>query len=209
MKILKTISFFAILIFLSGILFWVFQWEKTEGENPINENDFQKIMGQTQPVSEKEPLDSFQVLKTVYTDLEASMRQEKENVVFRLERNNVKLFEKIILQAQIRQIMSSDLNGDEFPEFWLSVHLGKKVQIYAFEYVKAQMKALRFPRLMGRQSFGYAGNDSLFLEKNYLVRKFSFHNDSFSDIFNGKRSCFYTFGKDQSFTLLRTLDYEK
>jgi hypothetical protein len=209
MKILKTISFFVILLFLSGILFWVFQWEKTEGENPINENDFQKIMGQSQPMREKEPLDSVHVLKTMFTDLEASLSQKGENVVFILMRNEVKLFEKIMPKAQIHQIMCSDLNGDEFPEFWLSVYLGKKVQFYAFEYVKSQMKALRFPRLMGRQNFGYAGNDTLFLEKNYLVRNFTFKNDTFSDIFNGKRSCFYTFGKDQSFTLIRTLDYEK
>jgi hypothetical protein len=78
----------------------------------------------------------------------------------------------------------------------------------AFEYGSGHIREISFPNLKGRQAFGYAGGDSLYFEKNSLVRLVKYANDPYADFGNGYRACYYTFGKDQSFILKKTLDLE-
>ncbi|MHA8049853.1 hypothetical protein V7S79_01915 [Aquirufa sp. ROCK-SH2] len=210
MKILKSFLFFLIVLGLSFFLFWMVKMEQSDSVDPKDTIEYQRVIGQStlKVPTEESIIDSNDVLKTFYADFEGQIVQKDKNVQLTILKNGNSIFEKFLSNVSIAQLISSDLNGNGFPEFWVKLKSGKKNQFYAFEYHKAQIKTLKFPQLMGRQSFGFAGNDTLYIEKSYLVRKFDFKNDTFSDLFNGKRACFYTFGLDDSFTLQRTLDYE-
>ena len=210
MKILKSFLFLLMVLLLAYFIFWVVKTEQNESFLQNDTLNYENILEQSKAEIEtqKSLMDSMKVMKSFYTDFEGQILQFGKDVKVAILKNGQLIFEKKIKQVSLGNIISSDLNGNDFPEFWITLQSGKKQGFYAFEYRNKQIKELRFPKLMGRQSFGFAGNDTLYIDKSYLVRKFDFKNDSFSDLFNGKRACFYTFGVDESFTLQRTLDYE-
>lgn len=211
MKILKSFLFLLIVLLLAYFIFWMVKAEQNDSFVQSDTLQYESIMQQSKAeISEQEPLkDSIEVIKSFYLDFEGQIIPTGKDVKVAILQDGQLLFEKIIPQVSMGNIISSDLNGNSFPEFWITLQSGKKYLFYAFEYKNRKIKELRFPKLMGRQSFGFAGKDTLYIDKSYLVRKFDFKNDTFSDLLNGKRACFYTFGIDDSFTLQRTLDYEK
>lgn len=119
------------------------------------------------------------------------------------------LLEQSISTKGFQYLLSSDLNTDELPEFWLFFKENKAVKVLGFQLEKAKLIPLNFPEVKGRQRIGYIGNDSLYLEKGLLVRDFKFSGDANSDFPEGFRKCFYAFGLDKSFVLKKTIDYEK
>lgn len=109
---------------------------------------------------------------------------------------------KNIIQAE-----TSDLNSDGYPEILISARNDKKFVFIGFE-AKKNLSKFTLPPLMGRQSFGYAGQDTLFVENNNLIRKFQFRNAQFATFPSGTRTCEYALGHDLKFTMVRTLDTE-
>ena len=102
---------------------------------------------------------------------------------------------------------TSDLNSDGFPEILIYSKINNKLTFTGFE-VQNGLHKFSLPALMGRQSFGYAGQDTLFVENNNLVRRFQFRNSQFSAFPSGTRTCEYALGHDLKFSMVRTLDTE-
>ena len=102
---------------------------------------------------------------------------------------------------------TSDLNSDGFPEILIYSKINNKLTFTGFE-VQNGLHKFSLPALMGRQSFGYAGRDTLFVENNNLVRRFQFRNSQFSTFPSGTRTCEYALGHNLKFSMVRTLDTE-
>jgi len=101
----------------------------------------------------------------------------------------------------------SDLNSDGYPEILIYSKTNNKLIFMGFE-AKNGLYKFSLPTLMGRQSLGYAGQDTLFVENNNLVRQFQFRNAQFSAFPSGTRTCEYRLGHDLKFSMVRTLDSE-
>ena len=102
---------------------------------------------------------------------------------------------------------TSDLNSDGYPEILIYSKTNNELTFTGFEAQNGLHK-FSLPTLMGRQSFGYAGQDTLFVENNNLVRRFQFRNAQFSAFPSGTRTCEYALGHDLKFSMVRTLDSE-
>lgn len=102
---------------------------------------------------------------------------------------------------------TSDLNSDGYPEILVYSKSNNKLSFTGFE-AQNGLRKFTLPPLMGRQSFGYAGQDTLFVENNNLVRRFQFRNAQFSAFPSGTRTCEYALGHDLRFTMVKTLDTE-
>ena len=102
---------------------------------------------------------------------------------------------------------TSDLNSDGYPEILIYSNTNQKLVFTGFE-AQNSLRKFSLPPLMGRQSFGYAGQDTLYVENNNLVRKFQFRNSQFSTFPSGTRTCEYRLGHDLKFSMVRTLDTE-
>ena len=150
---------------------------------------------------------------------ELFFEQKKDAYTFQLFRDSlgvklVVLFgTKTIAQSRDKALENttkaetSDLNSDGYPEILIYSKINNKLTFVGFEAQNGLQK-FSLPALMGRQSFGYAGQDTLFVENNNLVRRFQFRNAQFSAFPSGTRTCEYTLGHDLKFSMVRTLDTE-
>lgn len=210
MRSLKSLIFVGLLAAL-GFLFWYINSHEQLASSEVSLEDNlmasgfsdslrQHIQPDSNATSSTEPV----VLNAFIEDFEAKL-DSNQFVIFK---SSQLIFSKKI-NWQVKQILASDLNGNQFPEFWIyGQNASKRTQILAFEYGSGHIREISFPILKGRQAFGYAGGDSLYFEKNSLVRLVKYANDPYADFGNGYRACYYTFGKDQSFILKKTLDLE-
>jgi hypothetical protein len=209
MQIIKRLLF----VFLMGILVVLFWYVYTQDlrssssitvEDKISAANFADSLEEN---STKEPnykAKETEVLNASIEDFEAKL----DSNIFRIFKSSQEIFTKK-LKHKVSQILVSDLNGNQQPEFWVyGLNSSKKYQFLAFEYVSGHINEVSFPTLKGRQAFGYVGEDSLYFEKNYLVRLVKYANDPYADLANGYRACFYSYGKDQSFILRKTIDLE-
>ena len=204
MKILKLIVGVSLVGLFVYLLMIVIQSEKNE------EHIDPTIPIREEVVNLKNSTDSLEIdtLKQNVTsifDLKAVF-EKNQLLVYQLDQPK---FQEHIPINGFLNIISSDLNLDEQAEFWLLFKQNKKMKILGFQWEKSKLIPLNFPEIKGRQKLGYIGNDSLYLEKGLLVRDFQFVNDPFAELANGFRKCYYTFGKDKSFVLQKTIDYEK
>jgi hypothetical protein len=102
---------------------------------------------------------------------------------------------------------TSDLNSDGYPEILIYSRKENKLVFTGYE-AQSGLRKFVLPPLMGRQAFGYAGQDTLFVENNNLVRRFQFRNAQFGTIPSGTRTCEYALGPNLNFSMVRTLDTE-
>ena len=204
MKALKILFGLGLLALFSALLYLVFQAEEKEAFEMID------TLSSIQASPIKNHIDSVE-LDTINENVSSifdvkGVVKDNQFTVFQLDE------EKSTQQlpfSGFSYLLSSDLNVDEQAEFWLLFKQNKKVKILGFQWEKSKLIPLNFPEIKGRQKMGYIGNDSLYLEKGLLVRDFQFVNDPFAESANGFRKCYYTFGKDKSFVLQKTIDYEK
>jgi hypothetical protein len=150
---------------------------------------------------------------------EMFFEQKKETYTFQLFRDSlgVKLVvlmgTKTIGESRDKTLINtskletSDLNSDGYPEILVYYRSKNKLEFTGFQAQNGLQKFI-LPALMGRQSFGYAGQDTLFVENNNLVRRFQFRNSQFSTFPSGTRTCEYALGPDLKFSMVRTLDTE-
>jgi len=210
MRSLKSLIFVGLLAAL-GFLFWYINSHEQLASSEVSLEDNLMASGfsdslrqHIQPDSNATISTEPVVLNAFIEDFEAKL-DSNQFVIFK---SSQLIFSKKI-NWQVKQILASDLNGNQFPEFWIyGQNASKRTQILAFEYGSGHIREISFPNLKGRQAFGYAGGDSLYFEKNSLVRLVKYANDPYADFGNGYRACYYTFGKDQSFILKKTLDLE-
>ncbi|MBW8687866.1 hypothetical protein [Chitinophaga rhizophila] len=80
------------------------------------------------------------------------------------------------LEGDIYYASTADLNGDGKPEVYAFTR-GKDSagysKVYAYAFDKQTGKQISFPDLTPEQSKEYMGHDSIYIDKNYLVRSFS------------------------------------
>jgi hypothetical protein len=210
MRILKSLLFLGLLSAL-GFLFWYIAAHDQDSNANVSLEDNMMASGfsdslrlNTQSDTLKEVAAVDVVVNAIIEDFEAKLDSNN----FQIFKSNQLIFSRK-LPWKVKQILASDLNGNQLPEFWIyGVTTSKKSHILAFEYGSGRVREIVFPTLKGRQAFGYAGGDSLYFEKNSIVRIVKYVNDPYADFGNGYRACFYTFGKDQSFILKKTLDLE-
>ncbi|MHA8052320.1 hypothetical protein [Aquirufa sp. OSTEICH-129A] len=211
-KIIRFTFFLLVLSLLIGLIIYVKKEEENEqiSASSLEEMDLlQRYQDSLHGVPKIEQTDKETYMVTKIEDFEARVEQQSSQVSLQISKSNQRIFTKNLADFTFHQILSTDLNGDMKPEFWLLLKKGKNRKIFAFEYDKGGIKSFDFPALKGRQNFGYAGNDSLHVDKSYIVRTFDFHHDPYADLTEGRRSCYYSFGIDRSFVLNKTLDLEK
>jgi len=209
MRVLKSLLFLILLAALGGLFWYIAQQEQLANadvslEDNMLVTDFADSLRETVPIDSNDHLEAPGVLSAFIEDFEAKL---DSNILLVFKSSQLVYSKKLAWKVQ--HILASDLNGNQGPEFWVyGQNTSKKTQILALEFKSGKMRVVNFPTLKGRQAFGYAGEDSLYLEKNSLVRLVKYVNDPYADFGNGYRACFYSFGKDQSFILKKTLDLE-
>ena len=207
-KLLKFFLFVLLLGFLAYIFIYVSELDDQPENTEITDIDVVKAYGDSlaQIAVDDTVVKSEQIgLTSAFEDFTVAV--DKGELV--VEKSHVQIFKKILTNFKSISVLASDLNGDQNPEFWVAGMQGKNYRVYAFEYEAPKIRSIRFPELMGRQRLGYAGADSLYLEKAAIVHSFDYVNDPYSDISNGVRVCYYKYGADGSFVLSKTLDLEK
>lgn len=203
---------FFLLVILLGFLAYIFVYISELDDKPedteITDVDVVKAYGDS--------LASIAVDDTISLTLPASLTSAFEDFtvsyeagIIRIEKSHSVLFEREVNDFKATSVFATDLNGNAKPEFWVAGLQGKNYRVFAFEYESREFRAIRFPAIMGRQRLGYAGSDSLYLEKAAIVHSFSYENDPYADISTGIRACYYKYGADGSFILSKTLDLEK
>jgi hypothetical protein len=212
---------FIFVVTLLGALYWF-----ENQESSIEENEYialpDSLIKQIQTNDSLEKVNFLNASPPKMQDNKSDeifFEQKKDAYTFQLFRDSlgvklVALFgtqiigesrEKSLLNASRAE--TSDLNSDGYPEILVYSKNNNKLTFTGFEAQNGLHKFV-LPQLMGRQSFGYAGQDTLFIENNNLVRRFQFRNAQFSAFPSGTRTCEYALGHDLRFTMVRTLDTE-
>ena len=207
-KLLKFFLFVLLLGFLAYIFVYIGELDDKPEETEITDVDVVKAYGDS--LAQIAVDDT--VSKTRASELTSAIEDFTVTVdvgIIRLEKSHTVLLEKNVANFKASSVLATDLNGNEKPEFWVAGWQGKNYRIFAFEYESGKIRAIRFPSVMGRQRLGYAGADSLYLEKAAIVHSFGYENDPYADISSGIRACYYKYGADGSFVLSKTLDLEK
>ena len=207
-KLLKFFLFVLLLGFLAYIFVYIGELDDKPEETVITDVDVVKTYGDS--------LARIAVDDTISRNLQARLTSafedftvSAEDGLIRMEKSHSVLLEKKVSNYKAVSVLATDLNGNDKPEFWVAGWQGKNYRIFAFEYESGRIRAIRFPAIMGRQRLGYAGADSLYLEKAAIVHSFGYENDPYADISSGIRACYYKYGADGSFVLSKTLDLEK
>ena len=207
-KLLKFFLFVLLLGFLAYIFVYIGELDDKPEETEITDVDVVKAYGDS--LAQIAVDDT--VSKTRASELTSAFEDFTVTVdagIIRLEKSHAVLIEKNVANFKASSVLATDLNGNEKPEFWVAGWQGKNYRIFAFEYESGNVRAIRFPSVMGRQRLGYSGADSLYLEKAAIVHSFGYENDPYADISSGIRACYYKYGADGSFVLSKTLDLEK
>lgn len=207
-RLLKFFLFVVLLGFLAYIFVYVGELDDKPEETEITDVDVVKAYGDSLALIAADDTVS-RTMATALTSAFEDFTVTVEAGAIRLEKSHSVLLEKKVANFKASTVLATDLNGNEKPEFWVAGWQGKNYRIFAFEYENRKFRDIRFPAIMGRQRLGYAGADSLYLEKAAIVHSFGYENDPYADISSGIRACYYKYGADGSFVLSKTLDLEK
>lgn len=221
----KSKLFFIILILFVGVLAGAIYWFENQEASPEDNQYISLPDSLIQQLAKHDSTEKANFLNAVPPKMEGLNREEmffeqkKDAYTFQLFRDSlgvklVVLFgTKIVAEHRDKVLESStkaetsDLNSDGYPEILIYSKINNKLTFTGFEAKNGLHKFL-LPTLMGRQSFGYAGRDTLFVENNNLIRRFQFRNAQFSAFPSGTRTCEYTLGHNLKFSMVRTLDTE-
>ena len=215
MRHIRSLLFIGILTLLAYLIYFIIGKDLSDTNNvSFDFNDEKIVNSAIDSISHIEhAIDTLSNILPVFTtqveDFEAKADINTDFIHFQIFKSHQLIFEKKLKNFKIKNLISSDLNNNQRPEFWIfgddNAH---KFQIFGYEFNKNSFNLIKFPNLKGRQEFGYSGKDSLYLVKSDIVRSFQFKNDQYSDLVNGVRVCFYSLGPDNSFVLKKTLDFE-
>jgi hypothetical protein len=208
MRLGKFILFIVLVTSMVGLFYFVHQWEDEPVQ--VSLEDQLHLTTSADSLASHVAIDTQQIqqataINALFEDYEAHV----ENYVLLFSKSNQLLNQYKLNQIEVDQLLLADMNGDDIPECWVLGHKpSKQAEIFALEFKSGHNKRINFPTLKGSQAFGYAGGDSLYLEKTTIARQFNFAHDPYADVESGKRVCFYQYGKDQSFVLKKTIDLE-
>ena len=208
MRLVKFLIFLILVAILIGLLVYIHAWDDEPVQ--VSFKDQVALVDQSDSLLREDLLDSQAVVQTapisaLFEDYEARV----DMGFIYITKSNRLIGKFDVKNSMIRQLILADLNGDDSPECWiLGFKSINRAEIFALTMQAGHLKRINFPILKGSQAFGYAGGDSLYLEKSAIARQFKFTNDPYSVVESGNRVCYYQFGKDQSFVLKKTLDLE-
>jgi hypothetical protein len=215
MRHIRSLLFIGILSLLAYLIYFIIGQDLSDSNKVAYDFNDEKIVNSAiDSISHIEKLvDKIDTIVPVYTtqveDFEAKADIKTDFIHFQIFKSHQLIFDKKMKKFKIKNLICSDLNNNQQPEFWIfGDDKAHKFQIFGYEYNKNSFNLIKFPNLKGRQEFGYSGKDSLYLVKSDIVRSFQFKNDQYSDLVNGIRVCFYSLGPDNSFVLKKTLDFE-
>jgi len=215
MRHIRSLLFIGILSLLAYLIYFIIGKDLSDiNQLAYDFNDEKIVNSAIDSISHIEHVvDTIDTIMPVYTtqveDFEAKAEINTDFIHFQIFKSHQLIFEKKLKNFKIKNLISSDLNNNQRPEFWIfGDNNAHKFEIFGYEYNKNSFNLIKFPNLKGRQEFGYSGKDSLYLVKSDIVRSFQFKNDQYSDLVNGVRVCFYSLGPDNSFVLKKTLDFE-
>jgi len=207
-KLLKFFLFLLLVGFLAYIFVYISELDNKPENTEVTDIDVVKAYGDS--LSQIAADDT--ISKTTLTALTSAFEDFTISVAdgtIHIEKSHSVLLDDKLVDFKASSVLATDLNGNENPEFWVGGWQGKNYRIVAFEYGNGKVLSVRFPAIMGRQRLGYAGLDSLYLEKAAIVHSFDFENDPYSEIGFGIRLCYYKYGADGSFVLSKTVDLQK
>lgn len=214
MKIVRTSLFIGLILILSYLIYFIFNKEAVEFHQVYDIND-EKLM---QLALDSIPRSvnvaptfnpSTSILSIEVEDFEAKAFTKNHLAELEIYKSHQLIFNEKWKDLNLKNLICSDLNANQKPEFWLFGNESSRVfKIHAYEYNGNSFKLIKFPNLMGRQKFGYFGMDSIYFVKSDIVRSFHYKNDKYAEFENGIRACFYSLGPDNSFVLKKTLDFE-
>ena len=214
MRFIKSLLFLVIL----GVLIFVFKqiYQIEEADSDIKLPDISEEMNVKQYADSLGSISQMDTIKSIDANLSSQIDDYDARVyylgdtcILEIKKSHALIVRRTWKDLKVHNLLCSDLNGNQHPEFWLQATSKKNLADFkAFEIAGHIVKSLSFPNLKGRQRFGYVGNDSLYFVKTMIVRSFQFKNDLYSDLGNGYRACYYSLGPDQSFVLTKTLDLE-
>ena len=215
MRHIRTFLFIGIMFLLAYLIYYIINQDLSDTDHISYDFNDEKIVNSAiDSISHiQNVIDTMSIILPVYAtqveDFEAKADINTDFIHFQIFKSHQLIFEKKMKNFKIKNLISSDLNNNQRPEFWIfgddNAH---KFQIFGYEFNKNSFNLIKFPNLKGRQEFGYSGKDSLYFVKSDIVRSFQFKNDQYSDLINGVRLCFYSLGPDNSFVLKKTLDFE-
>jgi hypothetical protein len=222
----KSKTFFLILILFVLALGATAYWFESQETSPEDNQYISLPDSLIQQLAQKDSIEKANFLNTEPPKMESIINKEerffeqkKDAYTFQLLRDSlgvklVVLFgTKTVGESRDKSLENStkaeinDLNSDGYPEILIYSKNKNKLEFTGFE-AQNGLRKFTLPSLMGRQAFGYAGQDTLFVENNNLVRRFQFRNSQFSTFPSGTRTCEYTLGHDLKFSMVRTLDTE-
>lgn len=214
MKFIKSLLFIGILLGLIVVFKQIYQIEEADTSTNIPDlseeitvRQFADSLGSTDQIDTFKAVNAH--LSAQIEDYDARIVYRGDSCIFEISKSHRLFVRRAWKDVTVDNLLCSDLNGNQRPEFWLQAKTKKNFADFkAFEISDAGVSTLPFPGLKGRQRFGYAGDDSLYFIKTTIVRSFRFKNDLYSDLGNGFRACYYSLGPDQSFILTKTLDSE-
>ena len=215
MKQFKSLLFFGIIMLILSLIYFVTNQDLSDDHKMEYDLNDEKIVNSSMDsISGIENMpdtlgEIIPIYSTEVEDFEAKAEIKADFIHFQIVKSHQLIFEQKFKSFKIKNLLSSDLNNNQKPEFWIfGEDDAHKFKIYGYEFHKNSFNLIKFPNLKGRQKFGYFGKDSLYFVKSDIVHSFQFKNDPYAEIENGIRVCFYSFGMDNSFVLNKTLDFE-
>ncbi len=207
-KLLKFFLFVILLGFLAYIFVYISELDDQPEKTEVVDIDVVKAYGDSLALIAVDDTLSISSQTNTTSAFEDFIITEESGLI-QIQKSHSIIFDKEVKNFHASSVLASDLNGNQFPEFWVAGFQGKNFRIFAFEYNGTLVRSIRFPEVMGRQRLGYAGSDSLYLDKAAIVHAFHYENDPYADISSGVRNCYYKYGVDGSFVLTKTLDLDK
>ncbi len=222
----KSKLFFLILIFFVITLVGALYWFENQEASPEDNQYIALPDSLVQQIAQKDSVEKANFLNAPPPKMEEAVKpnekffeQKKDAYTFQLFRDSLGVKLAVLFGTKtigiskdkslekVQKAETSDLNSDGYPEILIYTKNNNKLEFTGYE-VKRGLQKFSLPPLMGRQKFGYVGQDTLFVENNNLVRRFQFRNSQFSTFPSGTRTCEYSLGHDLKFSMFRTLDTE-
>lgn len=191
----------------------MFLYESSENENDLPETSLTQI-------PEIQARQSLQIPEPVTDESDNEMEFRNDAFLFKIRKDSSSYIltayenSKKIAQSSLKGInriisaQVTDLNGNGSPEILIFLNAGKGMEFTGYELRQNQLIPFNLPKLIGRPSFGYAGEDTLFLRGNKIVRQFQFRNAEFTSFPSGTRTCEYSLGYNLKFAMQKSIDSE-
>ena len=187
---MKKINFFTscITVLLAGFICYIF-WNEYQEEHLIQANINRDLRNLPQDTSAQS--DSCLWLWYASTTLYKVCADQNGNTNIGYGSRNWR--QKFKATPSKMYFSDGDFNLNDFPEIYLFGLTPYGYVVQAYEFQHETLKSFVLPPLMGTHQIEYRGCDTLYFEKNFLVRQFSTNS--------GQKACYYELMPNLQFEL--------